>query len=117
MKKTILYLFTLLAGVFAFSACEDPYAGQEIAEPTLYEQGVIQTADGFTFASGTPFASPVVLTKDDLTGGKVFETIVTKSAPALAEGATVKFIVEVSDTKDFIKKVELPALSDKILLQ
>jgi len=113
MKKTILYLFTLLVGVFTFSACEDPYAGQEIAEPTLYEQGVIQTADGFTFASGTPFASPVILAEADLTSDKVFEAIVTKATPALAEGATVKFIVEVSNTQDFTKKVELPAVNDK----
>ena len=113
MKKTILYLFTLLVGVFAFSACEDPYAGQEVAEPTLYEQGVIQTADGFTFASGTPFASPVVLSEADLTSDKVFEAIVTKATPTLAEGAIVKFILEVSDTKEFTKNVELPTVSDK----
>ena len=113
MKKTILYLFTLLVGVFAFSACEDPYAGQDVAEPTLYEQGVIQTADGFTFASGTPFASPVVLSEADLTSDKVFEAIVTKATPTLAEGAIVKFILEVSDTKEFTKNVELPTVSDK----
>ena len=112
MKKTILYLFTLLVGVFAFSACEDPYAGQDVAEPTLYEQEEIQTADGFTFALGTPFANAVVLTDADLTEAKMYEAIVTKATPTLNEGVVVKFILEVSNTKDFIEVVELPSVSE-----
>lgn len=112
MKKTILYLFTLLFGAFVFYSCEDPYAGQEVAQPMVYEQEEIQTADGFTFALGTPFANAVVLTDADLTDAKMYEAIVTKATPTLNEGVVVKFILEVSNTKDFIEVVELPSVSE-----
>ena len=42
MKKIFLYLFTLLVGSFAFYSCEDPYAGQTVADPTIYEQEALQ---------------------------------------------------------------------------
>lgn len=113
MKKTILYLFTLLAVSTAFFACEDPYANQEVAKPTMYDQGVIQTADGFVFALGTGFTTPVVLSDADLKNEKAFETVVTKATPSMANGVTIKFQIEVSGTKDFVKKVTLPSVSNK----
>lgn len=111
MKKTYLYLITLLVGSFVFYSCEDQYAGQESALPTVFEQGTVQSADGFVFALGDEVASPIVFTDEALASEKDYQTIVTKATPALPEGAVVKFKIEASDTHDFVKVEQLPSAS------
>ncbi|MDO5664887.1 MAG: SusF/SusE family outer membrane protein [Bacteroidia bacterium] len=111
MKKTIIYLFGLLMVSAAFMACDDPYADQFVAEPEVNEQGPIQSADGFTFALGSGVSSAVVLADADLVAAKALEVVKATATPQLADGAFLKYKVEVSDTKDFINVIELPAVS------
>lgn len=111
MKKTIIYLFSLLLVSVAFVACDDPYADQFVAEPEVNEQDPIQSADGFTFALGSGVSSAVVLADADLDAAKVLEVVKATATPQLPEGAFLKYKVEISDTKDFINVIELPAVS------
>lgn len=111
MKKITLYLFTLLVAVFAFHSCEDPYAGQESALPTIFEQGAVQSADGFVFALNQEVTTPITYTEEDLANEKVYQIIQTNSTPNLPEGTSVTFELEASDTKDFVKVVSLPSES------
>ena len=108
MKKTYLYLTLLI--VVLFTACTDDI-GLNVAPPQSNPQETAQTVDGFKFALGNVVKAPIVLTKAELAESKLFETILTTATPQLAEGAVVKFLLEASDTKDFIKVVELPSVS------
>ena len=109
MKKTYLYLTLLI--VVLFTACTDDI-GLNVAPPQSNPQETAQTVDGFKFALGNVVKAPIVLTKAELAESKLFETILTTATPQLAEGAVVKFLLEVSDTKDFIKFVTLPSVSE-----
>lgn len=108
MKKTYLYLTLLI--VVLFTACTDDI-GLNVAPPQSNPQETAQTVDGFKFTLGNVVKAPIVLTKAELAESKLFETILTTATPQLAEGAVVKFLLEASDTKDFIKVVELPSVS------
>lgn len=108
MKKTFLYLTLIL--IF-FTACKDDI-GLNVAAPQSYSQETAQTVDGFTFTLGDRVKLPIVLTEADLTDENTYETLLTTATPLLAEGAEVKFLLEVSDTKDFIKFVTLPSVSE-----
>jgi hypothetical protein len=83
------------------------------APPQAYEQEAAQTVTGFTFALGSGLSTPVVLTEEDLEDATPLEAIKTTATPTLAEGATVKFMVEASATQDFTTAVALPATSDQ----
>lgn len=111
MKKTIICLFTLLLASAAFVACDDPYANQFVAEPTINEQGPVQSADGFTISLGSAFGSAVVLTNEDLESSKILEAVKATATPQLPEGAYLKYKIEASDTKEFTKVVQLSSVS------
>ncbi|MDD3787582.1 MAG: DUF5115 domain-containing protein [Petrimonas sp.] len=111
MKKTIIYLFSIMLAVNLFTACDDPYADQFVAEPTVSEQVTLQSADGFTITLGSGLSSAVVLTTADVDAAKAIEAVKATATPQLAEGATLKFVIEASDTKDFTKVVEIPSVS------
>ena len=109
MKNKIYLLASLLAVLF-FASCDDVY--DHVAEPPQsYEQEDEQTVNGFSFTLGSGLSSAVVLTEDDLVSENPIKVIETTATPEMAEGATLKFIVEASDTKEFTKKVELPSKS------
>ena len=103
MKKTIIYLFTLLLGTFAFYSCEDPYAGQEVASPTLYEQEALQDAN----FKATVLTNPLVISQDKL--GSMFSFIKVDSRPTLIDSAAhIEYKVILSNTEDFATYKFLP---------
>lgn len=96
MKKTILYLFTLLVISTAFFACEDPYANQEVAKPTVFDQPAIQDAN----FQATVKANPLAIAADKLTGTVPFINLT--SVPTLVDNtATVEYKVILSNSADF----------------
>lgn len=96
MKKTILYLFTLVFISAAFFACEDPYANQTIADPTIFEQPAIQSAS-FTANVKT---TPLTIVAGDM--GKTLNFITLTSVPALVDSlASIQYSVVLSNTTDF----------------
>ena len=111
MKNKIYLLASLLAVLF-FAACDDVY--DHVAEPPQsYEQEDEQTVSGFSFTLGTDLSSAIVFTEDDLSSETPITVIETTATPEMAEGATLKFLVEASDTEEFTKTVELPSKSDE----
>lgn len=108
--KNKIYLFATLFAVLFFVACEDVY-DHVAAPPQAYEQEEEQTINGFTFALGSDFSKAIVFTKADLEATTPLKAIATKSTPSMAEGATVKFIIEASKNKEFTNKVELASTS------
>jgi hypothetical protein len=111
MKKTFIYLFTLLLASVAFIGCDDPYANQFVAEPEVNEQGPVQSAEGFTFALGSGVSSAVTLTDADLDAAKAIEVVKATATPQLAEGTFLRYKVEISDTKEFNKSLPLSSVS------
>lgn len=110
--KNKIYLFATLLALLFFAACEDVYE-HVAAPPQSYEQEDEQTTSGFTFSLGSDLSSALIFTEEDIEGVLSLEAIKTTGTPAMAEDATVKFIVEVSGTEDFSNVVELPSTSDQ----
>ena len=111
MKNKIYLLASLLAVLF-FAACDDVY--DHVAEPPQsYEQEDEQTVSGFSFTLGSDISNAVIFTEDDLMSETPIRVIETTATPEMAEGATLKFVVEASDTEEFTKTVELPSKSDE----
>ena len=104
MKKIYFFLATLL--VAGFTACTDDI-GLDVAPPQSYPQESPQVIDGFTIAFGNDFSSALVLTGEE----KELQIVKATATPALAQGATVVFRSEISDTRDFANVVELPTTS------
>ena len=104
MKKIYFFLAILL--VAGFSACSDDI-GLNVAPPQSYPQENPQVVDGFTVAAGSDFNAALVLTEED----KTLQVVKVTATPVLAEGATVVFKTEMSDTQDFVNVVELPTTS------
>ena len=110
MNKKIYLVATLIAVLF-FSACEDVYE-HIAADPQSYEQEDQQSINGFTFALASDLASPLVLTNELIDNETVLAAINTTATPELAEGATVKLVIEASDTEDFANSVDLNSTAD-----
>ncbi len=110
--KNKIYLFATLLALLFFAACEDVYE-HVAAPPQSYEQEDAQTTSGFTFSLGSDLSSALIFTEEDIEGVLSLEAIKTTGTPAMAEDATVKFIIEVSGTEDFSNVVELPSVSDQ----
>ena len=104
MKKIYFFLAMLL--VAGFSACTDDI-GLNVAPPQSYPQESPQVIDGFTVAIGNDFNAALTLTDEE----KQLQVVKVTATPTLAEGATVVFRTEISDTKDFQNVVELPTTS------
>jgi hypothetical protein len=105
MKK-IYYLFLTMLLVAGFSACSDDI-DLNVAPPQSYPQEAPQVIDGFTIAIGADFNSAIVITEEE----KELQVVKATATPTLAEGATVVFRTEISDTKDFTNVVALPTKS------
>lgn len=96
MKKRILYIFTFVFTSIAFFACDDPYANQTVADPTMYEQAAIQDAN-FTASIVT---NPLTITENNM--GQTLDFISMTSVPALVDAAaTVEYGIILSNTEDF----------------
>lgn len=108
----IKYLFATLLAITLLNACEDVY-DHVAAPPQAYEQETEQSVSGFTFALGADVSAPIVFDEEALADETPLEAIKTTATPQLAEGATVTFIVEASDTQDFTTVVELTSMSDQ----
>ena len=96
MKKTIKYIFALAIGCALFASCEDPYAGQEVAEPGAFKQTALQDPN---FVA-TVKANPLTITSDKLTSSVDFITISSK--PTLADTAAhFEYQVILSNLENF----------------
>jgi len=104
MKKIYFFLAILL--VAGFSACEDNI-DLDVAPPQSNPQEGPQVINGFTIVKGDGLNSALVLTGEE----QEFQVVKATATPTLAEGATVVFKVEISDTPDFLNVVELPTTS------
>ncbi|MHB9055430.1 MAG: Ig-like domain-containing protein [Paludibacteraceae bacterium] len=103
MKKTILYLFTLAIGLIGLYSCEDPYANQMVAEPTIFEQPAIQDAN----FKASVLTNPLTITQDKI--GKTFSFIKVDSRPTLVDTtAHLEYKVILSNTSDFATFKFLP---------
>jgi hypothetical protein len=110
MNKKITLFATLLAFIL-MNACEDVY-DHVAAPPQAYEQEPEQSVSGFTFTLGADVSSPLLLNEEMLAEETPLEVVKTTATPQLAEGATVTFILEASDSEDFDQVVELPSVSN-----
>lgn len=110
MKK--IYLFALIVLTACFTACTDDDYNEGVAPPQSHPQESEQIIDGFTIALDESFKSGLVLTEDDLTNEVVYNVVKATSTPELADGATVTFRIEVSNTREFTQYVELASTSD-----
>ncbi|MDD4460628.1 MAG: DUF5115 domain-containing protein, partial [Proteiniphilum sp.] len=108
----IKYLFATLLAITLLNACEDVY-DHVVAPPQAYEQETEQSVSGFTFALGADVSAPIVFDEEALADETPLEAIKTTATPQLAEGATMTFILEASDTEDFAQVVELTSVSDQ----
>ena len=104
MKKIYFFLAILL--VAGFTACDDNI-GLDVTPPQSNPQENEQTITGFTIATGSDLSSALVLTEEE----KELQIVKATATPALAEGATVVFRTEISDSEDFENVVELPTTS------
>ncbi|QRX64491.1 DUF5115 domain-containing protein [Dysgonomonadaceae bacterium zrk40] len=108
----IKYLFATLLAITLLNACEDVYE-HVAAPPQAYEQETEQSVSGFNFALGAGVSAPIVFTEEMLADETPLEAIKTTATPQLAEGVTMTFILEASDTEDFAQVVELTSVSDQ----
>jgi len=111
MNKKIILFATLLAFIL-MNACEDVY-DHVAAPPQANEQETEQSVSGFNFALGAAVSTPIILTDEMLADETPLEAIKTTATPQLAEGATMTFILEASDTEDFTQVVEITSVSDQ----
>ena len=103
MKKTILFIFSLVIGL-AFTACEDPYANQLVAEPGGYEQGAKQDAN-FVVALKTG-VSPIAIQVTQLPNS--FALLTCTSLPTLIDTAAVlSYKLQISNKADFSTYVNM----------
>ena len=110
MNKNIYLIATLFAVLF-FSACEDVY-DHVAADPQSNEQEAEQSVDGFSFALGSDLSTPLVLTDEMLENETILEAVSTTATPEMNEGATVRLVLEASDSEDFNNIVELNSIAD-----
>lgn len=111
MKKTILYLFSIFMISAGFLACEDPYANQIVADPTIYEQPAIQDA---SFVASVK-TNPLTITADKLTSQ--LNLISMTTVPSLVDSlANVTYQIILSNTADFaVKKMVTTTVQGKDL--
>lgn len=109
MKK--IYLFVTLLAFLGMAACEDVY-DHMAAPPQANEQEEAQSVDGFTFTLGSGLNTALVLSEQNLADATVLQAVTATATPALAEGATLRYKIEASNSEDFTTVVELPAVSE-----
>ena len=107
MKKTILYIYTMLfAVVLLFNAC-DPYEDQLVAEPTVNEQGALQDISYKIAAK----SGVLKITEQQIAADSIALLTVT-TTPELTNGKT-EFILQLSKTADFEVSQALPFTYNK----
>lgn len=112
MRKNINYILLLALSVIFFAACEDHYADQFVAEPTINEQLPLHETGGFSFAAGKDLGSAIVLSTENLNDNKIFEVITTTAIPEFAQDANIIFSVEASDSESFENAIQVPTVSE-----
>jgi hypothetical protein len=105
MKNTFIYLVSLL--LLGLASCTEDF-NKDVAPPQSYEQEEAKNAT-FQAALGSGLSAPLVLSELDENASIQAVSI---SAPALPEGATLSYALEISKTEDFAQFVSLPSTSD-----
>ena len=94
-----------------FFACEDQYADQEVAEPTMYEQEATQSTD-FQAEVKT---NPLTIAQGDI--GNSFEFISITSVPDLVDtAATAQYAVIISNEESFTTYAAIVITQDNAAL-
>lgn len=108
MKKNIIYIFALLvSSVLFFTACDDPYADQVVADPTINEQGPIQDSN-FVFTLKTGI-NPLVIDKNEL--GDTLAIYKCTAIPTIIDtAATVSYSFQLSNKSDFSTYVPIKTI-------
>ena len=108
MKNFKIYIMMLLA--LCVTACDEDF-NKDVAGPQTNPQETPQTIAGFSIAKDVDFSSAIVLA--DLEEGTMLKAVKATATPELAEGASVTFRLEVSDTENFANAVELASTSEE----
>ena len=100
MKKTFIYLFAMiLAAGLSFTSCDDPYANQIIAEPTVNTQGPLQKID---LAVGIKNGiSPLTLMKDQVANDSIALLSLNTAPTLLDPAAKMIYEIRLSPAADF----------------
>ena len=102
MKKTIIYIYTMLFAVgLLFNAC-DPYDDQMTAEPTVNEQGALQDIK-FTVAA----KSGVLKITEGQVASDSISLLTVSTTPELTNAKT-EFVLQLSKTADFKEYQVIP---------
>lgn len=107
MKKLIKYIFAFAIGSLMLNSCEDPYAGQIVAEPGAYDQATLQSTT-FTVAlkSGV---SPLAIQVGQLSTQLALLTCTATPIP-LDTNAVVSYELQLSKTNTFVDYVVMPSV-------
>ena len=109
MKKIVLFIFSLVFGLI-FTACEDPYAKQMVAEPGNYKQESYQDTIGFTVAIKSGL-SPLQINSTQLSAPISLLTV--SSVLNLADTTTRKqYVIHFSNTNTFTEYKSIPITFD-----
>ncbi len=100
MKKTFIYLFAMiLAAGLSFTSCDNPYADQFIADPTVNEQGPLQNID---LAVGVKNGiSPLTLMKDQVANDSIPLLTLNTTPTFIDPAAKMVYELRLSPTADF----------------
>jgi hypothetical protein len=107
MKKISLYTTLFLAA--CLMACTEDF-NEEVAAPQSYPEESAQTMNGFAIALDGGFTSPVVL--GNWEEHAAIQAVKVTATPEMAEGASITFRLQISDTENFTKIRELPSHSE-----
>ncbi|WP_300702036.1 SusF/SusE family outer membrane protein [Bacteroides sp.] len=111
MKKLSLYIMSILA-VGLMTACTEDF--NEGVFPQTNEQEDLQSYEGLVVETGADFKADL-----DLSAKAAADTlyvITTKDAPAMNPYSAMDYVLEVSNTEGFDKKVELEAATGYVLV-
>ncbi|NDV56974.1 SusF/SusE family outer membrane protein [Bacteroides sp. 519] len=107
MKNISIYIMMLLA--LCVTACDEDF-NKDVAAPQTNPQENPQTIAGFSIAKDTDFNSAIVLA--DLEEGTMLTAVKATATPEMAEGASVAFRLQLSDTEDFANIMDLASISE-----
>lgn len=111
MKKISLYIMSILALGF-MTACDEDF--NEGVFPQTNAQEELQSYEGLSIEAGDDFKTDL-----DLSTKAISDTlyvITTKEAPKMNEYSKMDYVLEVSNTESFDKKVELEAATGYVLV-
>jgi hypothetical protein len=106
MKKISLYITMFLTA--CLMACTEDF-NENVVAPQSYPEEEPQVINGFAIALDGGFTSPVVL--KDLEENALIQAVKATTTPEITEGASVTFRLQLSDTEDFTRVIDLPSQS------